>query len=623
MRPLPAVKSRALVLILLLLSTAILSQEPPRRIPDGMFLPNFRDVEIADFLKTMAQVTRRNILVDDSIKGKITVVAYKPIPVSEALAFMKRVLEVRGFAVIEEGGLIKISKTTEAVSQSETKSALDEKDADIITSVYRVPEYASVNEILAFFQKIGGKDVVVEPFRSSNTIVLSGYAPRIKRMMELAGEVLPPEKEKKTAGATEGVHIYQVMNLQAESLASVLVKLDAPVLDGDGKDGKPPQAGKIRAVAHKESNTIIITAGREEWTEIRRIVEQLDRERKQILLEVLIAEVSGKDTKDFGIDWRVTSTTAGHSQFNSGLAVEGSMLDSNGNITGNNTLSGFSVGFLKKGGDLLGIFNANIANQNFNVLSAPQILTLDNQEAEINVGQDVPVKTQERTSGGGTSESTVNSFEYRPSGIKLKFTPNINSNGNIVLELFSEVTNIEGGSSSTVNPTFNKRNIKTFITVDNGQTVVIGGLVSTERLQAVKKIPLLGDIPLLGFIFRRTTFETKRTNLMVFLTPIILNDRETADGLTRMKRSQQIDMGRILQEDIRLWPQKRVPLLREENGKKGQDHEIYIFDPENRPAREEKKPSDEKPKLEELKKDETPGMNIEKETRESYYRKKK
>ncbi|KAB2932416.1 MAG: type II secretion system protein GspD [Leptonema illini] len=623
MRPLPAVKSRALVLILLLLSTAILSQEPPRRIPDGMFLPNFRDVEIADFLKTMAQVTRRNILVDDSIKGKITVVAYKPIPVSEALAFMKRVLEVRGFAVIEEGGLIKISKTTEAVSQSETKSALDEKDADIITSVYRVPEYASVNEILAFFQKIGGKDVVVEPFRSSNTIVLSGYAPRIKRMMELAGEVLPPEKEKKTAGATEGVHIYQVMNLQAESLASVLVKLDAPVLDGDGKDGKPPQAGKIRAVAHKESNTIIITAGREEWTEIRRIIEQLDRERKQILLEVLIAEVSGKDTKDFGIDWRVTSTTAGHSQFNSGLAVEGSMLDSNGNITGNNTLSGFSVGFLKKGGDLLGIFNANIANQNFNVLSAPQILTLDNQEAEINVGQDVPVKTQERTSGGGTSESTVNSFEYRPSGIKLKFTPNINSNGNIVLELFSEVTNIEGGSSSTVNPTFNKRNIKTFITVDNGQTVVIGGLVSTERLQAVKKIPLLGDIPLLGFIFRRTTFETKRTNLMVFLTPIILNDRETADGLTRMKRSQQIDMGRILQEDIRLWPQKRVPLLREENGKKGQDHEIYIFDPENRPAREEKKPADEKPKLEELRKDETPGMNIEKETRESYYRKKK
>lgn len=623
MRPLHAVKPKALVFILLFISSAVLSQEPLRRIPDGMFMPNFRDVEIADFLKTMAQVTRRNILVDDSIKGKITVVAYKPIPVSEALSFMKRVLEVRGFAVIEEGGLIKISKTAEAVSQSRTKSALDEKDADIITSVYRVPEYASVNEVLAFFQKIGGKEVVVEPFRSSNTIVLSGYAPRIKRMMELAGEVLPSEKEQKSAGATEGVHIYQVMNLQAESLASVLVKLDAPVPDGDAKDGKPPQAGKIRAVAHKESNTIIITASREEWTEIRRIVEQLDRERKQILLEVLIAEVSGKDTKDFGIDWRVTSTTAGHSQFNSGLAVEGSMLDSNGNITGNNTLSGFSIGFLKKGGDLLGIFNANIANQNFNVLSAPQILTLDNQEAEINVGQDVPVKTQERTSGGGTSEATVNSFEYRPSGIKLKFTPNINSKGNIVLELFSEVTNIEGGSSATVNPTFNKRNIKTFINVDNGQTVVIGGLVSTERLQAIKKIPLLGDIPLLGFIFRRTTFETKRTNLMIFLTPIILNDRETADGLTRMKRSQQIDMGRILQEDIRLWPQKRVPLLREENGEKGQDHNIHIFDPENRPVREDRKPADEKPELEELKKDETPGIQIEKETRESYYRKKK
>ncbi|MBW7858225.1 MAG: hypothetical protein H3C43_08035, partial [Leptonema sp. (in: Bacteria)] len=456
------------------------------------------------------------------------------------------------------------------------------KDADIITSVYRVPNYASLNEILTFFQKIGGKDVNVEPFRSSNTIVLSGYAPRIKRMMELAGEVLPTNKRATSEGeAGEGVHFYQVMNLQAESLASVLVKLDAPATDGDVKDGKPAAQTKIRAVAHKESNTLIVTANSTEWLGIRRIIEQLDRERRQILLEVLIAEVSGKNTNDFGIDWRYTSTSAGHSQFNTGMAVEGSMIDSNGNISGNNTLSGFSVGFLKKGGDLLGIFNANVTNQNFNVLSAPQVLTLDNQEAEINVGQDVPVKTQERTSGGGTAEATVNSFEYRPSGIKLKFTPNISSTGNIVLELFSEVTNIEGGASSTVNPTFNKRNIKTFINIDNGQTVVIGGLVSSERLRAVKKIPLLGDIPLLGFIFRRTTYENKRTNLMVFLTPVILNNREAADNLTQMKRSQQIDMGRVLQEDIRLWPQKRVPLLREEKAEEGNDHNIYIVDPEN------------------------------------------
>lgn len=583
------------LLCLILFSSNIVSQEIPRNVPAGMFMPNFRDVEIADFLKTMAMVSRRNILVDDSIKGKITIVAYKPIPVSEALIFMKRVLEVRGFAVVEEGGLVKISKTTEAVSQSETKSSVTEKDADIITSVYRVPNYASLNEILTFFQKIGGKDVTVEPFRSSNTIVLSGYAPRIKRMMELAGEVLPINKRATSEGeGGEGVHFYQVMNLQAESLASVLVKLDAPVAEAEVKDGKPAQS-KIRAVAHKESNTLIVTANSTEWQGIRRIIEQLDRERRQILLEVLIAEVSGKNTNDFGIDWRYTSTTAGHSQFNTGMAIEGSMIDNNGNISGNNTLSGFSVGFLKKGGDLLGIFNANVTNQNFNVLSAPQVLTLDNQEAEINVGQDVPVKTQERTSGGGTAEATVNSFEYRPSGIKLKFTPNISSTGNIVLELFSEVTNIEGGASSTVNPTFNKRNIKTFINIDNGQTVVIGGLVSSERLRAVKKIPLLGDIPLLGFIFRRTTYENKRTNLMVFLTPVILNDREAADNLTQIKRSQQIDMGRVLQEDIRLWPQKRVQLLREERSEQGKDQNIYIVDPDEQNDSAKTEQNNEKP----------------------------
>lgn len=576
---------RPAALALLLISSALLSQEPPKRIPEGMFLPNFRDVEIADFLKTMAQVTRKNILVDDSIKGKITVVAYKPLPVAEALGFMKRVLEVRGFAVVEEGGVVKVSKTSDAVTQSQTKSEVESKDADVITVVYRVPEYASVNEILAFFQKLGGKDTVVEPFRSSSSIVLSGYAPRVRRLLELAGEIMPEKKAPK-ATSTEGVHIYQAMNLQAESLAQVLVKLDAPIVEQDvPKEGKPPVSGKIRAVAHKESNSLIVTAGREEWNEIKRIIEQLDRERKQVLLEVLIAEVSGKETNDFGIDWRYKGANFGVGQFNSGMAAQGGLVDKTGTVTGNNTLSGFSVGFLKTGGDLMAIFNANVTNQNFNVLSAPQILTLDNQEAEINVGQDVPVKTQERKSGGGTAEATVNSFEYRPSGIKLKFTPNINSRGNIVLELFSEVTNIEGGTTdSTINPTFNKRNVKTFVNVDNGQTVVIGGLVSTEKLAAVQKIPLLGDIPLLGFLFRRTTLQTKRTNLMVFLTPIVLVDREKADSISRTKRTQQIDTSRLLQENIRLWPQKRTPLLREESATEGADHNIFVVDPENRPA---------------------------------------
>ncbi len=565
---------KTLLSVLFLCTVINLYSQEIKEVPKGMFVPNFRDVEIQDFLKTMAQITQRNILVDETVKGKITIVAYKPLPVNKALDFLKSVLEVRGFTVIEDNGLLKVTKKKDAENVSEVKDKTIEKtERDIITRIYKVPKNIGLKEIAELFRKLGGNEVTINEFSSSNSIIISGYSPVIKRLLEIAEQVIPKETEEKTI-ETESVHMYQVKNLQAESLANILVKLDNPVPQGESKD-KPP-SGKIKAVAHKESNTIIVIASREEWNEIRKIIENLDQPRKQILLEVLIAEVSGSDINDFGIDWRYIGPDAGYTQFNSGLAIEGKLIDEKGNITGNNTLAGFSIGFLQKGGDIVSIFNANVSNRNFNVLSSPQVLTLDNQEAEINVGQDVPVKTQERTTGGGTSEATVNSFEYRPAGIKLKFTPHINPEGKIHLELFTEVTNIEGGITFGINPVFNKRNVKTFINVDNKQTIVIGGLVSTENLKAIQKIPLLGDIPLLGFLFRRTTYTTKKTNLMVFLTPIILDEIDLANSITNTKRNQQLLEYKNATEKIHLWPQGYIKTQEEKFQERQKEHKIYI-----------------------------------------------
>lgn len=554
---------------------SILMPQEIKNVPKGMFIPNFRDVEIQDFLKTMAQITRKNILVDDSVKGKITIVAYKPLPESQALNFLKSVLEIRGYTVIEENGLLKVTKKKDAENLSELKHTdIPKSENDIITKIYKVPKNISIREVSDLFKKLGGNEITVNEFSNSKSIILTGYAPVIRRVIEIADQVIPGDSEKEEVIETEGVHMYQAQNLQAESLADILVKLENPVIKQDDKDKS--SSGKIKAVAHKESNTVIVIANKDEWNEIRKIIEQLDQPRKQILLEVLIVEVSGSDINDFGIDWRYIGPNAAYTQFNTGLAIEGNLVDENGNITGNNTLAGFSIGFLQKGGDLLGIFNANVSNRNFNVLSAPQILTLDNQEAEINVGQDVPVKTQERTTGGGTAEATVNSFEYRPAGIKLKFRPHINPEEKINLELFTEVTNIEGGITSGVNPVFSKRNVKTFINVDNRQTIVIGGLVSTEKLKAIQKIPLLGDIPLLGFLFRRTTFTTKKTNLMVFITPIILDNRDLANKVTNIKRKNQELEYKNATEKIHLWPQGYVKTQEERYQERLEDQPITI-----------------------------------------------
>jgi general secretion pathway protein D len=405
-----------------------------------------------------------------------------------------------------------------------------------------VPVYhANATEFEALLKRMTSPDTDIIVYKNSNSILINGSASDINKLIKLV-EKLDQRNEGPGAITSSGdIHIYTLEHNEAEKLATVLTKLDMPVVEVRAQDPNKPQpkGEKIKAVAHKDSNSIIVTATKDEWQEIQRIVKVLDLPRKQILLEVLIVELSSNDLNDFGIDWRVRQTY--NAQFNAGLAAQGGIIDNRGRPTQVNTLSGFSLGFLKPGSpQIIGILNANQTNENFNVLSAPQILTMDNQEAEINVGQDVPVRTQSRNAGlGGSNAVTVDNFEYRPTGIKLKFTPHINKNDKINLDLYQEVKNIAGLPTQGGNPIFNKRDIKTTITVENMQTIVIGGLISSDKQKKITKIPLFGDLPILGYLFRRTTNQLVRTNLMVFLTPHILTNRAKADRVTAEKRIQQ------------------------------------------------------------------------------------
>lgn len=538
------------------------------------FTADWRDTELKDFLLGMSAIIKKNILIDDSVKGKkITIISQKRIPSEEAYNFMKSVLEAQGYGVIEEDNIIKVVKIKDALAKTQTvrvgKDLISESevsDNKIITQIVPL-DYMSGADLEPILKRVTSQDTDVIITRNSNTIVLSGSSADINKLLKLVNNLdnpIPTSGPGAISSAGD-IHIYTLEYNEAEKLAAILVKLDLPELDestpdpnaaasigADGKPISPPQNNqakqkipgkieKIKAVAHKESNSIIITSTKREWQEIQKIIKVLDQARKQVLLEVLIVELTSTDLNDFGIDWRYRELA--YAQFNTGLAAQGGVLDANGRPTNVNTLSGFSLGFLNRGSQqIVGILNANSTNENFNVLSAPQVLTLDNQEAEINVGQDVPVRTQNRNAGlGGDNAVTVANFEYRPTGIKLKFTPHINKNNKITLDLYQEIKNVAGISSEATggNPTFNKRDIKTTIVVDNIQTIVIGGLISNDKQKKVSRIPILGEIPLIGNLFRRTTNQLKKTNLMVFLTPHILNDRTNSDRITIQKKIEQ------------------------------------------------------------------------------------
>jgi len=514
------------------------------------FTADWRNTGLKDFLKGMSAIVKKNILVDESIKGrKITIISQKKVEVKDAFSFLKSVLEAQGFGLVEENDLIKVVKLKDALAKTNIvrvgRDPIPEEDLKqnkTITQI--VPIYqSSAQDLEPLLKRVTSQDTDIIVYRNSNTLVISGSSSDVNKLVKMI-EKLDQKFEGPGAVSSAGdIHIYTLEHNEAEKLTAVLTKLDVPVVDSKIVDPNKPQQSqkgeKIKAVAHKDSNSVIVTATKEEWQEVQRIIKILDLPRKQILLEVLIVELTSTDLNDFGIDWRLRREA--NAQFNSNLASQGGIIDSKGRPTQVNTLSGFSLGFLRPGSpQIIGILNANQTNENFNVLSAPQILTMDNQEAEINVGQDVPVRTQSRNAGlGGSNAVTVDNFEYRPTGIKLKFTPHINKNDKINLELYQEVKNIAGISTQGGNPTFNKRDVKTTITVDNMQTIVIGGLISTDRQRKVTKIPLFGDLPILGSFFRRSTTQMVKTNLMVFLTPHIFDNRTKADRITAEKRMDQ------------------------------------------------------------------------------------
>ncbi|XDD48719.1 type II secretion system secretin GspD [Leptospira sp. WS92.C1] len=527
-------------------------EEPSER----TFYANWRDTELNDFLKGMSAILKKNILLDESLKGKkITIISQKEIPIKNAFVFMKSVLESLGFGVVEEPDLISIVKVKDALARSPIvrvgKDLIPESEVGEYRNITQIIPVENVKpeELEPILKRLTSPNTDVIVYKNTNTIVLSGSAADINKLLILVNE-LDLKLDEATPGSISSagdVHIYTLEHSEAEKIAATLIKLDNPVVHTEeispekkAQGQPPPKAEKIKAVGHKESNSVIVTATNTEWSEIRKIIKVLDSSRKQVLLEVLIVELSSSDLNDFGIDWRYKSLAYG--QFNSGLSKEANIINANGQINPNiNTLSGFSLGFLKAGSEqILGILSANQGNENFNVLSAPQVLTVDNQEAEISVGQDVPVRTQSRNAGtGGANAVTVDNFEYRPTGIKLKFTPHVNKNNKITLELFQEIKNIAEIALAGGNPTFNRREIKTSVTIENTQSIVIGGLISTDKQKRIVKIPLLGDIPYLGHLFKRTTEKLKKTNLMVFITPHILDSRENADKMTVKKKMQQ------------------------------------------------------------------------------------
>ncbi|NML48377.1 type II secretion system secretin GspD [Ramlibacter sp. G-1-2-2] len=310
---------------------------------------------------------------------------------------------------------------------------------------------------------------------------------------------------------------------------------------------QPSVGGAIQA--DPATNSLIITAPEPQYRQLRAVIDQLDGRRAQVLVEGLIVEVNSDKVAEFGIQWQNVLGTASSSvigflgsNFNT-LGTTSNIINlatqtgiSSGNITQPNT--GFNVGAVRNVGGkyiLSAIANFFESTGDGNVLSTPNLLTMDNEEAKIVIGENVPFVTGQFTNTGA-SNGSVNPFttvERKDVGLTLRVKPQINENGNVRLTIYQENSAVKAGTESNSNgPTTTKQTIETNVLVDDGQIVVIGGLLKDQYSGTNDKVPGLGDVPGLGALFRSDSRSRSKSNLMVFLRPVVVRDNGASDALS-------------------------------------------------------------------------------------------
>lgn len=323
-----------------------------------------------------------------------------------------------------------------------------------------------------------------------------------------------------------------------------------------GASPAPSTGGFVQA--DPSTNSLIITAPEPLYRQVRAMIEQLDSRRAQIYIESMIVEVSGGNDVDFGFQWQGLIGKNGDS---TGLVVGTnssiggpSIVDLAQTVAGAGTTlpgEGLNIGLIRRFAgsyNLAAVARLLQSQANTNIISTPNIVTLDNEEAKIIVGSNVPFITGQFTNTGTATTSPFQTIERKDVGITLRIRPQVGEGGTVRMTLFQESSSLStttAPGTSNAGPSTDKRSIESTVMVDDGQILVLGGLIEDRYVDNKSKVPILGDIPYLGALFRSESRSKKRTNLMVFLRPIVIRDGSTADRLS-LDRYEQI---RAFQQD--------------------------------------------------------------------------
>lgn len=431
-----------------------------------------------------------------------------------------------------------------------------DKDVDAIEL-----QNASATEVVRTISSLIQAAKAADPSASSanviadertNSVLITGERSERNRVAALVNRLDAQGRE--SDGATQVVYLRYA---SAKNLAPLLEGYAAQIKDtskgaAGGAAASAPAAsgggsGEAKVIADEDTNALVITAAPKPMRQIKSVIEQLDIQRSQVLLQAIIAEISEQKTSQLGLDFAAYNPNGGavssilSSQTLSALSSfgTGGPLAALGTAIGQGiTAGGVSIQNDGRSGTSFGvILRALQTDGDTNVLSTPSLVSLDNEESEVKVGQEVPFQTGSFTNTGGTN-SSVNPFqtiERKDVGLTLGFTPQVNEGDTIKLKIKLESSNVAAGSAGAANLVTNKRTITNTVSVESGQVLVIGGLMDDSVADSQSGVPYLSKVPVFGGLFKNRSVTKAKRNLVVFIHPTILRSRDHGDFFTRKK----------------------------------------------------------------------------------------
>ncbi len=591
--------------------------EPPA---DPYVTIDFDNVDLPVFIKFISELTGKNFVIDDAVRGKVTIVSPNRISADEAYRVFESVLEVHGFTTVPSGSIIKIIPAVNARSKSvETRlraEAVSPEDK-VITQLIPL-RYADPEELKKLFTPLISKTSIIVSYPPTRTLIVTDVQSNIERLLRITqaidvegvGEEIsviplryamaanlakslgtifqrgvrraktPQEIETEVrvvaddrtnalillASEDDTIKIKQLVKLldreqprgegdirvcylqhaNAEDLTKVLTTLPSKQTSETEKGKAPVISKEARIVADKATNSLVIMANKDDYLVLEEVIRKLDIPRMMVYIEALIMEVNVNKDFSLGVEWEGVKTFTYDGKKAAAFAGSSGINYSRiGNVIENASLaSGFSLGVIGDTIEIAGIKFPSLAavahayqqDTDVHILSTPQLLTTDNEEAEIMVGKNIPYLVRQETTEARLDYSN---YEYKDVGVTLKVTPQISQERFVRLKIFQEVTRlIQTVESLEGRPETHKRLAQTTVVVKDANTVVIGGLIGDDTTHIDYSVPCLGKIPLISWLFKSTSKRIEKTNLYIFLTPHIIENPAEARKVYQDKKDQ-------------------------------------------------------------------------------------